>query len=53
MFLVECGAAGKDHMYRIIIPLSGMLRVVLMLQVNVLYSANKCSSIHVSDDLYP
>lgn len=52
MFL-ECGLSGKDHMYRIIIPLSSMVWVVLMLRVTVFFSANKCSSIHVPDDLYP
>ena len=53
MFLIEGGATGKDHMSGIIIPLSIMLWVVLMLQVNVFYSANKWSSIYVPDDLYP
>lgn len=52
MFLIECSAGSKDHMYRIIIPLSSTLWVVLMLQVNVVYSAHECSSIHVPDDLY-
>ena len=53
MFRIECGPTGKDHMGRIIIPLSSLLGVVLMLQVTV-FSANKCRSpIHVPDDLYP
>lgn len=54
MFLTEYDPAGKDHMYRIMVLLSGMLWVVLMLQVNVFYSANTCTSpIHVPDGLYP
>lgn len=53
MFRIECGPTGKDHVDRIIIPLSSLLWVVLMLQVTV-FSANKFRSpIYVPDDLYP
>lgn len=52
MFLIERGPIGKDHLYKIII-LSGVLWVVLMSQVNVFYSANKCSSIPLTCILKP
>lgn len=54
MFLTEYEPAGEGPMYRRIVLLSDMLWVVLMMQANVFYSANKCTSpIHVPDGWYP